>query len=168
MKKILISLLAGAALTAGAASSTVTIIPGGFVNVLPINNGNIKVTQFILTSSTGTNCAVSVYDGITNSTTFVTPAYTNTISYLTNIPVIYTNYFGVTTTNANSSGVNYTLVDATNAVAASTNSFPIRFAASALANTSFRADQVNYYFWTGCWATNTSTGTCQLTVTYQQ
>lgn len=160
--KIIASLLAGLGLSAFAASTTVTIPAGGFTNVVYPNNGNIKATQFIL-SAGGTATSVSVYDTTTNSTVLVNPAYTNIVSYATNVPVYWTNYFGVV-----NGWTNVALVSVTNSVAASTNPAPVRFSASAIANSSFRADSVNYYFYNGMWATNTGSGTATLTVTYQQ
>lgn len=164
MKKLITALsVIGLAAASYAASVTVTIPANTITNVLTANNGNVKVTQFVLAATTSTNTAVSVYDSTSSTLTYVNPAYTNIVSYATNQTILWTNYFGVV-----NGWTNVMLVDVPNVVAASTNSYPVRFGAAATGGTSFRADQVNYYFYNGIWATNTSSGTAQLTITYTQ
>ena len=164
MKKILISALMGVSLVAGAGSavSTVTIAPNGFSNLLSVNNGFAKVTQVVVASATGTNTLVYLYDTPTNATTFTTPVYTNGISYVTNIVYSTTNYVGAVTTFTN-----LQLVDVQVGYPAATNSYQAKLAGSALAGTATTYNG-NYYFQNGIWATNASTGTATVIVTYQQ
>lgn len=165
MKKILISALMGISLVAGAGqlTSTTTVNPNGFVNLLgSVPNGFAKVTQVVVASATGTNTLVYFYDTPTNATTFVTAAYTNGISFATNIVYTTTNYVGATTTFTN-----LQLVDAQVLIPAATNNYIAKLSGSALAGTATTYSGT-YYFQNGMWATNASTGTATVIVTYQQ
>lgn len=164
MKKILISALMGVSLVAGAGSaiSTVTVLPNGMTNVLNVVNGFAKVTQVVVASATGTNTLVYMYDTPTNALSFTTPAYTNFISYATNVVYSTTNYVGATTTFTN-----LQLVDVTNSVSASTAAYQMRLSGSALAGTATTYNGT-YQFNNGMWVTNASTGTATIIVTYQQ
>ena len=162
MKKILISLFAGIGMAVSAATITVDVPANTAVNAVSPLNGNIKVSQFILTSTNASAVTVSVYDSLTNVFAFTNAPYTSVTQYATNVPVFWTNYFGVV-----NGWTNLVLVSQTNTIATTTNSYPLRFAGSAIANSSFVASG-NYYFYNGVWATNTTAVACKLTVTYTQ
>ena len=167
MKKLITILgLASLTLSLQAASFTLTIPGNTMTNLLPTFNGSTKVTQIVVTAPSMTNTSVQLIDcvGGTNLT-YTQAAYTNQISYSTNWNYIYTNYFGVTTTNS------YTnvLYDVTNnVVAAVTAAYPVRAAVAVPAGNSYKLDQVNYYFMNGIGVTNTSTGLATVSITYQQ
>lgn len=146
-------------------TTTVVIPANGFTNVIPNISGLAVVKQVILTAPTNSAVNVQIYDALTNSITYVVPAYTNTVSYATNGAVVaWTNYYGVINYSTN-----FALVDVTNNVVASTtNSYPIKIALSTAASTSTRIDNANYWFSQGVWATNTTGVAETLTVTYQQ
>ena len=164
MKKLIIAIgLAVSVLSANAETKTLTILPASFTNLLSVV-GSAKVTQIAVASTTGSNTTVVLIDTPTNALTYVQSAYTNTLSYGTNYTQIYTNYFGVLTTNL----MTNVLTSVSRTVAASTNAYPVRATVSALASTTATAYGVNYYFGQGIWATNTSTGTAAVTITYQQ
>jgi len=171
MKKILLSLVLAVGLSSQAAQITLTVLPGTMTNLLGAVNGMAKVSQIIVAASTSTNVyGIQLIDTPTNQLGYATPAYSNTVSYATNNTgwSVYTNYFGVTTTITN-----FTLVDVTNnVVAATTNLYPIRAQISTLGGTSTRADNVNYWFSTGIWVTNSGAvgtgGPASVTITYQQ
>jgi hypothetical protein len=163
MKKLIISLLL---LTVGVSSfantSTVTVAPGAFSL---LSAGSLVVNQLIVVATTGTNATALLVDTATNTLTYVTASYTNTVSYITNIPVIYTNYFGVLTTNADSNGTNFVLVDVNVLVAAQTNSLPT-VGVAATANNTVVINNMNTYFFRGLWVTNTGTGNMSVTASY--
>jgi len=159
------SVIVGLGLSFAAQANTVsyTLPAGSFTNLLSLNNGFAKITQVIL-SAGASNAAVQLWDTPTNSFTFTNAAYTNMISYLTNMTFIYSNYYGGFVTNTNT-----VLVDITNSVPISTNNYPLRIALAALPNTSVSTvGGINYYFNDGVWGTNTSQGTETVTITYQQ
>jgi hypothetical protein len=174
MKKILITfaLLAGFASSSFASTVAVTIAPGGFSNIVSVV-GIAKVTQIVLASAPTTSASVAIYD-CSGSQTYTNAAYIATTTYSTNLTYLYTNYFGVSTTNTGSSPYGLTnkytaIVDVTNTVAASTNFYPVKISFSSPTNATTVLGNVNYYFTQGVWATNTATsGNAILTVTFQQ
>lgn len=166
LKKFSLSLLAVFVFCFGAQSATtsVTIPPGVMTNFTLLSQGSLKVTQVILTASTATNTTVQLWDTYTNQTLFTNTAYSNILTYVTNYVSTWTNYYGVTNKVTNTAS----LVDITNLVAGTTNSFNQAMVLSAVASTSIRVDAVNYYFQNGLWITNTSSGNAVVTITYQQ
>ena len=151
-------------------SVTTVVQPNTMTNLLATYpSGNpAKVTQIIVSATTNANASALIYDTPTNKTVYAVPAYTNTISYFTNLPVIYTNYFGNLATNADITGTNWVLVDNTNnVVAATTNSYPIRAGVSVLAGTQAVVSG-NYLFLYDPWATNNSGGTLTVTLIFNQ
>lgn len=184
--------LASTVISSQALQVTQTIPVGGFTNLITtFNNAPIKVTQIIVVTPTATNTSGLLIDTPTNQLTFISPAYTNIVSYATNYVsnltgsgtpyagytylAQWTNYYGVVqsiSTNLSTAGVavtNLFLVDATNIVAASTNLYPARVGVGAAYNNNPAVfSGVNYYFQQGCWFTNTSTGTAQITLIYQE
>lgn len=165
MKKILaIGLLSVAAVFANAASVSMTIPGNTMTNLLSVNNGSLKVTQLILSAPTSGGVTIQAIDNSTNSVKRINPAYTNTLSYVTNLVTTWVNYFGVTNTMTNTA-----LVDVTNnPVAAVTNTISPTITASTAGNTSTTFSGVSYYFNYGLWITNTSPSNAAVTVTYQQ
>lgn len=149
-----------------AESVTKTVLGGQFINMLTLNNGSAKVSQFILTATTATNANVLIYDTYTNRTFQIVQPYTNTISYATNQISIVTNYFNVI-----QNYTNLVLLDITNnAVPLGTNNFNPTVGGNAPANTSIVLGSpfVNYWFHQGIWVTNTGSGAASVTLTYQQ
>jgi hypothetical protein len=167
MIKKLILLVAAMALfvnVSQAITTTLTILPGTYTNLLSVTNGTLKITQIVLTAPGTTNVSALFVDAPTNSLLYTTPAFTNRLSYATNYITIWTNYYNVTNATTN-----IALIDVTNNVAAATNNWPQRLSAAALAGTSTIYSGVNYYFLFGCWVTNTTVGSYEtVTVTYQQ
>ncbi len=164
MFKLSLALLLGIGVNASAITATVTVAGGGYVQLLSVTNGAIKITQIIATATSTTNAAALFIDAGTNSLSYVVPAYTNRISYATNYITSWTNYYGVAV-----STTNIDLYTITNSVASVTNNWPQRLSVAALAGTSTTFQGVNYYFQNGCWVSNTVAGApIALTVTYQQ
>lgn len=162
MKKFItllfIALLLGM-VSSKAATTTILVNAGSCTNLLGFA---ARVTQVLVSAPTVTNTSVLLIDAPTNVLTFVQPAFTNVLTYATNVVNSYTNYFGVPTLITNYGA----LVDMPNAVAASTNLYPQRLSLAALAGTTITADNVNYYFGTGVTVTNNSTGSANVTITY--
>jgi hypothetical protein len=153
MKKSLIAfgLLALGLISGDAFTTTVTLNPGA--STLAISNA-CRVTQVVITANAATNTSAQLIDANTNGTLYVVAGYTNTITYGTNINLIYTNFYGVLNTNI----LTNSIVDATQTNAPATNSFPVKIAVGASGGTSYKIDQVNYYFGNGVMVTNTATG----------
>jgi hypothetical protein len=161
MKKLFISALLGVSVITASANSVTTVLnPGVFTNLLSGFNQSVLVKQVVI-SANSTNAAAQLIDSPTNTLTYVNAAYTNTISYATNYVSSWTNYYGVT-----QSYTNLQLVDVSNPVAASTNSYPVRMGVACLAGSTATYGNVNYYFNRGIWATNTSTGIATITIVY--
>lgn len=164
MKKYLISLFAGVGMVASAAfTTTVTVPPNTFTNLLSLSGSGYAIVTSAAITANSTNASVSFYDTTTNSLTYVVPAYTNITSYATNWVQTWTNYYGVT-----NSWTNISLVDVTNSVAASTNNYPVKIAAAALANTTTVLNPLYATFESGIYVTNTSTGIATVTIQYRQ
>jgi hypothetical protein len=166
MKKLILTSLFGM-VTAGAfaISTSLTILPGTYTNLLSVYNGSAQVSQIIITATTsGSNTSVLFIDAPTNSLIYTNSAYTNNFSYLTNLVYAQTDFYGNTYTLTN-----YQMIDVTNnLVAASTNSYPVRIGVGTAAGTSASYNTVNYYFNYGVWVTNTSSGNALVTITYRQ
>lgn len=169
MKKYIILLLTGLLLStsivSNAAVATLTIAPGVMTNV-PFLGGvsSAKITQFVLTSS-GTNYGqVSVIDTFTNRFFYTNSAYSNILTYVTNYVSTWTNYYGYTNNVTNSAS----LVDITNSVAGTTNSFPTNMVVSVGTNATTTVNNPGIVFRDGVWVTNGSGSTLSLVVTYQQ
>ena len=168
MKKSIISIISAVAFGASAfaGSTTVTVVPGGFTNLLTLFPGFAYVQQVSVTASTATNVSVLILDTPTNSLTYVVPAYTNYVKYATNYFTYYTNYYGATTY----SYTNFALLTLTNSTPQATNNYPVRISAAALANTTVTYGSVaglSYFFDYGIWATNTGSGNATITILYQ-
>lgn len=145
-------------ITVGAFSSTTTLNPGS--STLLVSN-SCRVTQVIITANANTNASTLCIDAPTNGTLYIIPGFTNFVTYGTNMLNIYTNYFGVLTTNIYTNAI----VDVGQTNIQTTNSYPVRVALGAAAGSSFKADNVNYYFQSGVMVTNNSPGFAPETVT---
>jgi hypothetical protein len=166
MKKYILTTIValGLSFSALADVATVTVIPATYTNLF---TGYGRITSMLITATTGTNVTATMYDTPTNSFSYVVPAYTNTISYLTNYPAVYTNYFGVTTTLTNSTGgTNYVLVDVPNTVAQTTNNY-VSYGLAAPASTTVTVPSPGINMMRGAWITNTSaSGIMSVTVVF--
>ena len=165
MKKLILTSLFGMfTVGAFAISTSLTVLPSTMTNILTVYNGSAQISQIIIANTDGTNTSVLLIDTPSTNLTYVTLPYTNTISYVTNLIVLNTDYYGNTWTYTN-----YELIDITNnLVAQTTNNYPIRIGVATAANTSSAYTGVNYYFNQGVWVTNTSSGKAQITITYRQ
>lgn len=165
-KYLILSLLAMSLISVRAANSvTYTLAPNIATNLntaLPSVPAPLTITT-VLVQANGTNVSLLAYDAPGYGLTNVIGAYTNTSYYATNMIVSYTNYFGVVNTYTN-----LQLALRTNTVVASTNSYPVKFGVSSLANVTTVYDNIAYHFSYGTLLTNNSTGTATVTVTYQQ
>lgn len=163
--KLIRNLLIMAACVVGfstqAASLTTVIASGGLSN-LTATIGPAKVTQIIVTAPTTNIARVKFYDCPTNTILYTNASYTKIQSYLTNYITLYTNYFGAT-----NAFTNYAMVDITNTVAASTNTYPLRLEAVAATNSASIYSGVDYQFVNGVWATNNAVGSATVTITYE-
>ena len=165
MKKLLIvSLLAvGLAANAGQSSSVVLALAGSFSNMLSSFSGSAKITSVVVTAPTTSHASIKMIDAITNSLTYVNPAYTMYSSYATNLITTYTNFFGAT-----NSITNLVLVDISTAVAISTNLNPVILTATAPTNSTIVFNPVSFFVNNGIWVTNTGPTNVTVTINYQQ
>lgn len=170
MKKLILIGLLFASLSVKAVTLTVVITNGVFTNIPFLNPGPVRVSQFLVSGTStnaGTNvAAIILVDTPTNNLTYTNLAFTNTLTYATNVTNFNTNYYGVT-----NAFTNIVLIDNTNnAVAATTNNWPQRLIIPIpTVPTLDIVGTVNYYFQNGLWITNTATnGAATLTLTYQQ
>ena len=146
-----------------AATVSINVNNASFTNVLAGFNNPVTVTAVQLSSTgTGTNASIWLIDTPTNSLTYSNSAYTTTISYATNYISTWTNFYGVT-----QSWTNISLVDVSFTNAASTNAYPVRAILSAAAGSVVTYNNLNANFYNGLWATNLSTATNTLIVTYK-
>lgn len=148
---------------ASALTTSITVLPGTYTNALTLINGSARVSQVIVSSTTSTNTSVLLIDAPTNQLTYIVPAYTNRVSYATNYITSWTNYYQVA-----QSDTNIALIDVTNLVQSTTNTWPQRMGLASLGGSATAFTGVNYYFNNGIWITNTGSGTANVTITYQQ
>jgi len=143
-------------------TTSITVLPATFTNVLILQNGSAYVPNMTIASTGGTNASATVYDSPTNLFTFSNPAYTNLTYYTTNY--VYgplTNYYGGTYYLTNLAQVTIT-----NNVAPTTNSYSAYYLSS-LANVANTYSGINAYFQHGIWITNTSTQPITFSLQYQ-
>lgn len=163
MKKfITIGLLALSLVSVKAASITVTLLNGAATNLSVANqiNAPVVVTTVLLSANT-TNSSVQFLDAPAMALTYTIAAYTNTLTYASNVISSYINYFGATNTTTNLQAVTTVLTNA-----AVTTNFQTRFQASALASTTYTIDGANYNFNNGVLITNNSSGIATITINY--
>jgi len=153
----------GVSLVASANSVSTVIAPNGVYSLLSAgaNYGSFTVRQIGITATTATNALVALIDAPTNSLSYVNSAYTNRLSYGTNYITSWTNFYGTV-----QSVTNIALVDVTNIVTASTNTYPTRIIAGAAANSTAVFSGVNYYFDQGVLVTNQGSGSATVVITY--
>jgi hypothetical protein len=172
MKKLFYSLVTGAVLLAscvyvqaGTFSVSATLNPGGITNLVTSTNlgGSATVTLAILSSTTATNTAVSIYDSPTNGISYVTGSYTNILSYGTNYVTLFTNYYNQVVTYTN-----IAQVDVTNAVGALTNNYQLKLALIAPLSAAQVYQSLSVPFTQGITVTNTGSGAAQITLTLKQ
>lgn len=165
MKKYIISALMGVSFIASATSVSTTIAPGGVFSLVSAsaNVGSYSVRQVGITATTATNALVALVDAPSTNLTYINAAYTNRLSYGTNWNTTWTNFYGVVQTNPTPI---IALIDVTNTVAASTNSYATRLIAGAAANSTAVFSGVNYYFDQGVLLTNQGSGTATVVITY--
>lgn len=165
MKKYLISALMGVSLVASATSVSTTINPGGVFSLLTAsaNVGSFNVRQVAITATTATNAIVALIDAPSTNLTYINAAYTNRLSYGTNWNTTWTNFYGVVQTNPIPI---VALIDVTNTVAASTNSYATRLIAGAASSSTAVFQGVNYYFDNGVLLTNQGSGAATVIITY--
>ena len=165
MKKLLVSTLLGlVAFASTAATVTVNVPANTMSNLMVSTTFPIKITGVIVTATTATNTSINLMDVSSSSLRRINPAYTNTISYATNLISLWTNYYGVTFTFTNVALVRVT----NNAVAAVTNTVAPTVTLSSAASASTEVNGVSYYFNYGLWATNTTTAPAAVTITYSR
>lgn len=162
---LLIAILLLMGIKAEATTTTVTCLPGTATNVFV---GGAIVKQVVITATSSTNTLAWFFDTpVSTNFTYVVPAYSNTVSYATNVVYNNTNY-----NNYIQWFTNVGLIDQTNnIVPASTNFYPERIAMAALGGTSASIGTVNYQFINGMTVTNPTSapgGPVTVTVTYQQ
>lgn len=169
MKKLLISLASAITLALGLLSSnaqvwqypytaSVTVPPGGMSNLVA---NPCRVSQMVITATTSTNATGLVLDSVIPALSTNTLAYTNTISYGTNLIWGYTNYFGVIT-----SLTNFALVDVTNNVVPTNVFYYPSMPVAAIGNSSSTIANLNQTFVRGIEVTNGGVGNLNVTVSY--
>lgn len=166
MKKLIISLFAVAVIGVSAsfgATTSLTIAPNSTLtnlfSLVPYN-GAAKITQLIVTANSNTTALVFI-DTPTNRLTYTNSAYTSYTQYATNYVFSWTNFYGVV-----NSTTNIALATQTNSIAATTNNYPARISVGGTTTPSV-FDNVNYYFNSGVYVTNTTANSAVVTVTWQ-
>lgn len=83
-----------------AAEATASPTTASWNSVIGTNAVNIQ--QVTIANSAASALSVSLYDSPNTNKTYVRSAYTNTLSYVTNMVTVITNFSGVLQTNTNS------------------------------------------------------------------
>lgn len=145
-----------------ATSISVSIPANG--KAMAITNG-AKITQWILTTAASqtNNATISAFDAPSTNLFYTNDSFITLVPSQSQITNIYTNYFGVLTTN-----VFPAIVDSPVTNLSSTNYFPARFVATVVSNSSSTFGGVNYYFNYGVALSNASPNATTVTITYQQ
>jgi len=113
MKKILFSLLLGVGLVANAATLSTNL---SAVSTNSLIASGVLITEITVANSGAAGVTLGFFDNNLASTVWTNSAYTNRLSYITNLVTSFTNFSGVIQTNTNS--VIYTIDQA---YAAATN-----------------------------------------------
>jgi hypothetical protein len=165
MKKFINSLLTvsllSAAISVKAFTLTIQVLPGAMTNALAGFNNPVSVNMVAITANT-TNASAVFVDTPTNALSYVLPAYSNSVYYVTNYYVTYTNYYGV----VQNTYTNLVQIDVTNSVPSTTNQYNQPLAIATLASTASTYYNLTAVFNRGMWITNNSSGIATLTVTY--
>lgn len=138
-------------------SQSWTVPANTVTNILP---APMKLTSISILATNAVT--LSIYDAPGTSFTNIVGAYSNLTQYATNVSLIYTNYYGVNTTN----WLTNALVTATNSVASRTIAYPLIFAQSVASNTTANLPGLSMSFVNGVMVTNNSANTATLTVNY--
>jgi hypothetical protein len=142
--------------------TSIVVAPATMTNIVTSINGSVRINSVTL-SATTSNATVVLYDTPTNVTYYLSPAYSNTLSFATNI--IYgplTNYYGNIFYLTNMALIDVT----TNVVAATSNTCSgVVLTASTNGAVTYNA---TYNFNHGIWATNTSSGSMYILLQYTQ
>ena len=163
MKNILttLGLLVGLSLNAATLSQVFT--NNSFTNVTGLSPRPTVVTQLLIANTNASAVQLAFYDTVTNQLVTTNLAFTNTLTYLTNSTNSITNYYGVT-----NYFTNIVIVDNTNNFnAATTNTLAPKLVIEVGANTSYKADAVNYYFLYGLWVSNSAPSNATVSVTFR-
>lgn len=159
MKKIILSLIAASGLIMSASADTFTwVIPANTItNILP---APMKLTSLTVLATNAVT--LSIYDAPGTVFTNNVNAYSNLVQYATNVGQIYTNFYGVTTTN----WLTNALVTVTQSVSGRSISYPLIFSQSFASNTTATLPGLGLNFVNGVMVTNNSANTASLTVNY--
>lgn len=169
MKNTLLSIGLGIALAftgiqyANAASATATVSAANLTNIATILSSPAKVTQVVITPDVSGSAILGFYDTPTNSIIYTNAAYSNILSYASNVITFWTNYYGRTNYTTNLS-----LVEITNVINGSTNNYNLELYALAPTNTPVTIPNLNLLFQYGIWVTNSGTKAATITISYTQ
>lgn len=159
---VLISGVALLALVSGIRAATVTYVlnPTVTTNTLA---GPLLIKKVIVVAGSS-NATVTCIDAPAYVPFYTNASYTSITQYGTNLVTSYTNFFGAVNTLTN-----FQLANITNTTAASTNNFPTRFTAAALAGATTVIDDTHFFLLNGLYLTNNAvTGTATITIEYQK
>jgi len=157
LKKLTLALVCVGILSSAVADTATFVIPPNTqTNIFP---APVKLLSLSVLATNA--CTVLMYDAPGTATTWSATAYTNYTQYATNVSQIYTNFFGVATTN----WLTNALVRYTNSVAASTNNYQQVFAQSYASNTTTTIPNLGITFVNGVLLTNAA-NTLTITVSY--
>lgn len=167
MKKFILSLAVAVGLVSSLSAATLsaTIQPNSASNVL---SGGLAVSQFILASqATASNNIITMFDSPNNNLFYTNGAYTGVVSVTVSTNSIYTNYFGVLTTNSYSA-----LIETNQTFLAATNTQPVRVGPLIVSSNSVvtlgNGVATIYYFYSGITVSNNGTAPLTFTMTYRQ
>lgn len=159
MKKLILiaGLLVSLVTSAKADSQSFVIGANTITNIFP---GPMKITSLSILATNAVT--LSIYDAPGIVFTNNVNAYSNLTQYATNVSVIYTNYYGVLTTN----WLTNALVTSTQSVAGRSITYPLIFTQSVSSNTTAIIPNLSMTFLYGVMVTNNSGNTVTLTPTY--
>lgn len=159
MKKLILIACAALMFVSGVRADSQTFSLGGNTqsNLFP---QSLKIQSLSVTTTNAVT--LLFYDAPGNTITNNIGAYSNLVSFATNIPVIYTNFFGA----SNGYYLSNVLVTATNSVAGHTITYPLIFTQTYPSNGTFNLPNLNAVFQNGVLVTNQSANTVLITPTY--
>ena len=143
-----------------------TVLVGTMTNLV---TGPFRLTEIVLNSTNSGLATVTLVDATTNLMVYTTSAYSNVVMVLTNAATyatnggstaynqfIYTNYFGVITTNYAGTGTpqQFVIIEQTNSVAAATTALPSVTVSAT--STPLVINNLSQVFYRGIWVTNSS------------
>lgn len=109
-------LLASVAFSAAkAATATATVTTASTNSLITVG---ARIQSYVVANSSAATCTIKFFDAPSTSLTYTNPAYTNYVSYTTNIVTSYVTYSGVTNSLTNSGLYSYS-----STVAAATNNY---------------------------------------------